>query len=316
MKKGKQIMALGIGVTVLLGGCLNMNLSKDKEKVDKEIVATSGERNAYEKDNFVRIQDYHGAGYTLRNSGKETRHLAASHRGEIQKAVKAFFVDTYKTEVMVHNIIGAVDGASVFVESIGEPHFYSVAIVPIDLNNKKVKTDEVWSQEGQVENALSGALYAMAFDEKFTKLDRYLKDFTASYPIVGTPIKAIENVGAKGYATSYYYINPVGEAFDELYKMYLKNPDISKDEVRNYLHEQKFEPEDILLTIYLYMKDKEKAPDKDMFNKVVSDIEKMEGIPRGSYSIILNDNLIDRRRAIGTKENSLKRTAPNEITKD
>ncbi|MFJ7747618.1 DUF1672 family protein [Peribacillus sp. NPDC097295] len=313
--KGKKVMALGIGVTVLLGGCLNMNLSKDKE-VKKEIVATSGERNAYEKDHFVRIQDYHGAGYTLRNSGKETRHLAASHREEIQKAVKAFFLDTYKTEVMVHNIIGAVDGASVFVESIGEPHFYTFAIVPIDLDSKKVKTDEVWSQEGQVENALSGALYAMAFDEDFTKLDRYLKETTASYPIVGTPIKAIEKVGAKGYATSHYYVNPVGDMFDSLYKMYLKNPDISKDELKDFLQKEAFGPEDIILTIYLYMKDKDKVPDKAIFNKIVSDIEQMEGIPRGSYSIILNDNLIDRRRAIGTKENSLKRTAPNEIMKD
>ncbi|WP_407406254.1 DUF1672 family protein [Peribacillus sp.] len=313
--KGKKVMALGIGVTVLLGGCLNMNLSKDKE-VEKEIVATSGERNAYEKDHFVRIQDYHGAGYTLRNSGKGIRHLAASHREEIQKAVKAFFLDTYKTEVMVHNIIGAVDGASVFVESIGEPHFYTFAIVPIDLDRKKVKTDEVWSQEGQVENALSGALYAMAFDEDFTNLDRYLKETTASYPIVGTPIKAIEKVGAKGYATSHYYVNPVGDTFDSLYKMYLKNPDISKDELRDFLQKEAFGPEDIIFTIYLYMKDKDKAPDEAIFNKIVSDIEKMEGIPRGSYSIILNDNLIDRRRAIGTKENSLKRTAPNEIMKD
>ena len=55
-----------------------------------------------------------GLGNTLRNSGKETRHIAASHQEEIQMAVKAFFLDTYKTEVMVHNIIGAVDGASVF----------------------------------------------------------------------------------------------------------------------------------------------------------------------------------------------------------
>ena len=89
-------------------------------------------------------------------------------------------------------------------------------------------------------------------------------------------IKAIEKVGAKGHATSHYYVNPVGDTFEDL----------------------------------------DKAPDEAIFNKIISDIEKMEGIPRGSYSIILNDNLINRRRAIGTKENSLKRTAPHEIMKD
>lgn len=316
MKKGKKIMALGIGMSVLLGGCSDMDNSKDKENVEKTSIAVSGKKNAYEKENFVRIQDYKGEGYTLRNSGTKTDKIAKAHRGDIEEAVKEFFLDTYKTEVTVHNIVGASNGATVFVESVGEPHFYSFAIVPIDLDSKKVKTDEVWSQEGQVENAISGALYAMIFDQEFAKLDEYFESVTQGYPVVGTPIEAIENVGAKGYATSYYYISALDDIFDDLNKIYLENPDISKQELKKVLHKNDFAPDDMILTIYLYMKDDNTKPDEDTFNKIVSDIEKMEGIPRGAYSIILNDNFIDRRRAIGTKENSLERSVPNEIMKE
>ena len=47
-------------------------------------------------------------------------------------------------------------------------------------------------------------------------------------------------------------------------------------------------------------------PDTDIFNTIVSDIRNLAGIPRGEYSVILNDNFIDKSRAMGTKENTLK----------
>ncbi|MDQ0233676.1 hypothetical protein J2S19_005033, partial [Metabacillus malikii] len=44
---------------------------------------------------------------------------------------------TYKTEVKVHNVVGSQDAATVFVESVGEPHFYTYAVVPIENKRKK-----------------------------------------------------------------------------------------------------------------------------------------------------------------------------------
>ena len=103
----------------------------------------------------MSVQEYTGEGYALRN-GKETDKIAEANRDEIEVAVKKFFSEKYKTEVIVHNLVGAVDGVSVFVESVGEPNFQAFAIVPIDVQSKTVKSDSVWSQEGQIENALSG----------------------------------------------------------------------------------------------------------------------------------------------------------------
>jgi len=115
--------------------------------------------------------------------------------------------------VKVHNIVSAVDGVSVFVESIGEPYFYTFAIVPVDVKNGEVDPNHVWSQEGQVENAIKGGLYAMACEKEFSNLDTYLEGVTDDYPIVGTPIEAVENVVGTGFSTSYYSVTPFGDVF-------------------------------------------------------------------------------------------------------
>lgn len=302
-------IALCISLSILLGGCLNMGNILDEEK------AGEARKEAYEKENYVRIQDYTGEGYTLRNTRKETGQIAEANREELEEAVEAFFLEDYKTKVIVHNIVSAVEGVSVFVESVGEPHFYTFAIVPIDVKNKKVKTDRVWSQEGQVENAIKASLYAMVFDQEFSNLNTYLEDAVQKQPITGTPLKAIENVGANGYATSYYYTSILGVEFDEIYTMYLKNPEISKKELKNSLVKEDFESDRVIITVYLYMKEANTNPDKDVFNEIVDGMEKLEHIPKGAYSIVLNDNYIDKRRARGTKENTLDRSVPNEIIK-
>ncbi|WP_262421999.1 DUF1672 domain-containing protein [Bacillus aquiflavi] len=233
----------------------------------------------------------------------------------MDKAVKKFFLDNYKTEVIVHNVVGAVDGASVFVESVGEPHFYTYAIVPIDIDEEKVLTDQVWSQEGQVEDSIAGALYAMIFDEEIATLDHYLQTFVNNHPVIGKRIDAIANVGANGYSTPYYYINTIDEAFDSLFKTYIQNPNLSKDEWKKQLTRNDFDPKGIILTIQLYMKEPNIEPNKAIFDQIVSDIENMDGLPRGSYTVILNDNNVDKKTAIGTKDNSLERSDPNDKIK-
>lgn len=316
-ENNKKIIMWVLGLLLLLGGCMNIKDAKNKDGDDKHEAAFGGKNKKEEySKNFVSIQDYKGEGYTLRNSGTETDRIAEKNSDKIEKAVKSYFLDKYKTEVKVHNIVGAVNGASVFVESMGEPHFYSFAIVPIDIDQKEVKTDKVWSQEGQVEFAIKGSLYAMIFDEEFSKLDTYLESVANEHPIVGTPMEAIEKVGGKGFTTEYYYISTPGPEFDEIYNMYLENPNISKEELKKVLSKSDFKADNVVVTIYLYMKEKNTEPDQVLFNQVVSDIESMEGLPKGEYSVLLNDNLIDRRRAIGDKDNSLERSYPNKIIKD
>src|SRR5690625_478094 len=148
---------------LLLGGCLNMGNTGDEKQGKNENTKDNenDKQNAYEEENYVPIQEYTGEGFTLRDANPKTGEIAEENREEVVTAVEGFFKNKDKTEVDVHNIVSAVDGLSVFVESVGEPHFYSFAIVPIDIKNKEVKTDQVWSQEGQVESALNSGLYVI-----------------------------------------------------------------------------------------------------------------------------------------------------------
>lgn len=51
-------------------------------------------------------------------------------------------------------MVGAKDGATVFIESAGEPHFYTYAVVPIDETSEKVDIGNIQADEYQVQNAI------------------------------------------------------------------------------------------------------------------------------------------------------------------
>jgi hypothetical protein len=314
--KVKTFILLFLGISFLLGGCAIMENNTDSIPEKNNQTNDLDKINEFEKENYVRIQEYSGEGYTLRDSRKETGEIAEENRALVEKEVQTFFKNNYKTDVTIHNIVSAADGVSVFIESVGEPHFYTFAIVPIDVKSKEVKTDSVWSQEGQVENAIKGGLYAMAFDEEFAKLNQYLEGLTQEYPIVGTPMKAIENVMGTGFTTPYYFITPFGDVFKELFEMYINSPELTKKELRTFFEENNFDPESVAVGIEFYMKGAKTEPDEIIYKKIINEIEDMQGIPKGSYSVMLNDNFIDPERGIGAKENTLGHFSPDKIIKE
>ncbi|WP_197275576.1 DUF1672 family protein [Bacillus sp. FJAT-22090] len=291
-----------------------MDTENTKSSQKETVAATGGHGIALKTENLVSVQEYTGEGYALRN-GEETDKIAEANRDEIEVAVKKFFSEKYKTEVIVHNFVGAVDGVSVFVESVGEPHFHTFAVVPIDLQSKTVKTDSVWSQEGQIENALSGGLFAMAYDEEIANLNNFMNQITKEYPVVGKTKEAVEKTDS-GYSTPYYYMSFFTDVFDHLNSMYLENQNVSKEELRNFLDENKFETEAVKITINLFMKEKDVEPDKVTYSQIVSEIESMDGLPRGAYTLLLHDNLINSKYGNGSKDNSIEETTINEIMKE
>src|SRR5690625_6560712 len=123
-----------------------MGSTGDEKQGENEAIKDneSDKQNAYEQENYVPIQEYTGEGFTLRDANPKTGEIAEANREEVVTAVEDFFINKYKTEVDVHNIVSAVDGVSVFVESVGERHFYSFAIVLIEIKYKEVNTDLVW----------------------------------------------------------------------------------------------------------------------------------------------------------------------------
>ncbi|MFG6496259.1 DUF1672 family protein [Fictibacillus sp. UD] len=295
-KKMGMITASLLGI-MLLGGCMK----GEAEKVKKEA------------NPLVSVEDYTGEGYDLPN-GKENDKIAEANRDKIISSTEKFFLNTYKTEVKVHNIVGNKDGATVFVESINEPRFHTFAVIPID-NKGKVRPEGIWTEEGQVELSIKSGLYGMIYQEQLKTLDTYLEEFLKEYPVVGKQKEAIQKTSSTGFTTPYYYISIAGESLDGLYEEYMKDPQKTKEDWQAEAKNLMSRPEDFLITIQLFMKDKDANPDQKLFNQLVSDIERMKGLSPGSYSVFLNDNTINKGSANNTKENKLELNYPNEIIK-
>lgn len=291
-----------LGIIIMLGGCSNPT--------------DTSETNASD-DALVSVAEYNGDGYAL-PYGKETDQIAEDHQEQIEKAAVALFQENYQTEVAVHNVVGALDAATVFVESVGEPHFYTYAVVPIDEKEKKVMTEQISADAFQVENAMKGGLYHMIFSNDFKKLDDYYESLVAEGKVVGKTEAALENVGGHGFMTPYYFIStdPDDAAIKPVYDLYLQNPNESVVALRNAYKAELFDSENLKINIQLFMADKADKPSENIFHEVTRALEEMDSIPRGTYSFSLNDHFIDKKSGEGAKENSLKRGFPDYIVKE
>jgi len=314
MRHNNKVLEFGLGITVLLGGCdIGTDTKSTEEETGTEVQTGDKQEIAMNTENLVRVQDYNGEGYALRN-GEETDKIAEANRVDIEVAVKKFFSEKYKTEVIVHNLVGAVNGVSVFVESVGEPHFHAFAIVPIDVKSKTVNTDGVWSQEGEVERALSAGLFAMAYEKEIDNLDVFVNQLIKDYPVVGKTIEAVNNTSSR-YYTSHYFISAFDEIFNKLNTLYMKDQNISKEEIRKFLDESKFDPEAVSITLNLFMKEANTEPDEKVYDEILNKIKESANFPKGAYALILNDNTINSKYGTNSNDNSITKNVMNKIVK-
>ncbi|MFC7371098.1 DUF1672 family protein [Fictibacillus iocasae] len=296
-KKHLGMMAGTLLGMMLLGGCMK----GETENVEKE-------SNAY-----VSVQDYTGQGYRLPNGDKNDK-IAEANKDEVVQSMEEFFLNNYQTKVKVHNIIGNKDGATVYVESLGAVKFSTFAIIPID-NQGKLRPEGIWTEPGQVEYAIQSGIYAMVYEDQLATLDAYLTKFAGEHPVVGLTDEALKKTFAGGFSTPYYYITMPGESFDALSKQYLEKPETTKEEYQAAVKSLKRDPEEYNVVIRLFMKEKNQKPDKQIFDQLVSDIEAMENLPLGAYSIFLHDNEILKGDGQNSKDNTLAQDFPNEIYK-
>ncbi|MBG9545463.1 hypothetical protein ABE29_22710, partial [Cytobacillus firmus] len=277
MNKKTKTLLCSVGISLLLGGC-----SDESEKTKETQAAPSEETK-------ISVQDYTGEGYAL-PYGRVTDEIADKNLAQIEEAATSFFKEKYMTDVTVHNVVGAKDGATVFVESKGEPHFYTYAVVPIDELERKVMTEKIWADEFQVENAIKGGLYGMIFKEEFNQLDNYYDSLAAEGKITGRTKESIQNVGGHGFSTPYYFISIASEtSIQPVYELFMKNPDESAENLRKAFKDNSFSAENLFINIQLFMADPNAKPDKKLFDRIIKDLEEMTSIPRGSYSFVLND---------------------------
>ena len=117
-----KFTALLIALAMLAGCNLSDNEKETQAKEDEKVILGAGGIKL-QAENFVRVQDYTGEGFSLRNSHR-TKDIIKGKEEEIEDAVVEFFQTKYKTDIKVQAIHPAVDGAAVYVESIGTPLLY------------------------------------------------------------------------------------------------------------------------------------------------------------------------------------------------
>ncbi|MGX1265417.1 hypothetical protein RKD55_003221 [Rossellomorea marisflavi] len=295
-------------LSLLLGGCFGADRS-----VNQKTTAVGADSVSRSDDMYESILTYTGDGYDL-PGGDKTETFAKDHKKDVEKAVKDHLKAEFNTDVKIHNMMGNRDGVTVFYESTGPLHFYATAIVPIDLKNKNVLADHVWTLEGVVERGIKGALYAYLFEDEFKELDRILGELENEEDIVGRKIEAIENVGGIGYMTPLYFLanSTDDKAIEPVYELYMKDPETPKAELRSAFNKEQFIPEDFLFSIQFYMEDPHKEPDEAILEKIVNTIVESTTIPSGNYAINLHDNYVIKHAAEGSKDNSISQKFPDE----
>ena len=302
MYKKRLLCAMAV-LSLFIGGCGTVDQTEEKKK--EKSTEVNGEENKKVPE-YVSVEEYIGEGFTFKNGSEESDRIAEDNREEIEKAVKQFMLDTYKTEVEVHNIVGAIDYASVYVEAKEPLSFYTFVNVPVDLKNKKVYPDKIWTLEGEVEVAMWSALYGLVFEEEVAALQSYLESVADEYGFVGERLESLQNIGGRGFAKPYFYINVSDPQFRELYDMYLENPGMDKEEMKAAIDSAQVDANQVRVTIYVYMKEKGKDPVQKIIDSIKSDTEDMDGLPPGTYRVYLNDNDISTEHGMGTKKSKIR----------
>uniref|UniRef100_UPI00114D455A DUF1672 family protein n=1 Tax=Bacillus mediterraneensis TaxID=1805474 RepID=UPI00114D455A len=272
-------------------------------------------KNTQTDERYVSVQDYTGEGYRMKG-GEEEEVIAKKNREEIEKAVKEFFLDKYKTEVIVKNLVGSDGAVSVIVKSKGLLDFYTYAIVPINDSENKVYYEKVFSEEGEVEAAIQSGLYKITNEEAFNLLNTLLENFSEENSITGITSETVQKLSTSGYNTPYYYVTVNNDTLTPLLQAYLDNPNISRNDLLKIYESTELNVDGLYITIQIYMADKNKQPDKEVFRKLKKIIEENNNIPKGSYNILLHDNYINKRTAIGSKNNTIESTFNNLIVKE
>ncbi|KMK94810.1 DUF1672 family protein [Rossellomorea marisflavi] len=307
MKYHIKLVTLIISIALLLGGCFGADNSQKSAK----------EQDPFDrpKDQYESVLTYSGDGYDL-PGGEENEKIAKEHKDAVVKATKDYLKKEYNIDVEVHNMVGNKDGVTVFFETTGRLHFYSTAIVPIDPENQRILSDNVWTLDGRIENSIRGSLYAYINEDEFKELDKEMESVAKTYDIVGSSLESLQNVGGNGYSTPFYHVTStkLDLAMKPVYDLYLENPKATKEELAEAYDISEFDPNYTFITIQGFMKKEKAKPDQDAFNKIEKFVKENNNLPKGTYEIFLNDHYVQKSKGTGLKMNSIKYSTP--IIKD
>ncbi|MBF2536152.1 DUF1672 family protein [Listeria marthii] len=274
MKKKVIVLLTGL---LFLGGCFNINGKTEQEKA---------------QEGTTPVQEYVGQGYSFVDGNKSAERVK-EHEEEIKQEAINYMKTKYKTDVKVNNVVPARNGAVVIVESEAPIQFTTSVVVKFLLNNK----DEIGSgtsDEGAVEQAIVGGLYAKAYEEEFEHLDEVAEKLARKNDLEGFTQEALDKTSPSGHQGKYYFITAINDDYLGVYNAYLNNTQISSNELQALF--VKDDPTSKNMTIVMnYFSKEDKLPKQAVVDSLAEQFRKESNLPRGFYPINLFKNFIVNR---------------------
>ncbi|MBF2399206.1 DUF1672 family protein [Listeria marthii] len=280
----KKIIGL-LASLLLLGGCFNMNEKTEQEKA---------------QEGTTPVQDYVGQGYSFVDGNKSAERVK-EHEEEIKQEAINYMKTKYKTDVKVNNVVPARNGAVVIVES-EEPIQFTTSVVVKFLLNKKDEIGNGTSDEGAVEQAIVGGLYAKAYEAEFKHLNEFTEELAQKYDLLGYTEEALSKTSPSGYQWKYYFVTVWYDDYLSPYEAYLANPNISAEELRILFNKVDPDSKNISIPMAFFSKE-DKVPEQKLADKLAEEIKQEEGIPKGSYMVTLYKKFIVNRVGLPDGEN-------------
>ncbi|EAD5761856.1 DUF1672 family protein [Listeria monocytogenes] len=268
----KKIISL-LASILLLGGCFNMNEKTDQEKA---------------QEGTTLVQDYVGQGLSFVDGNKSAERVK-EHEEEIKQEAINYMKNTYKTDVKVNNVVPARNAAVVMVESEEPIQFHTYVIVGLILNKDEVGNAR--SDEGEVEKAIVGGLYAKAYEEEFKNLDVFAEKIAKENNLLGMRAEAIDKTASDGYTSNYYFLSIFALDYPSVYNAYLENPKISAEELKKLFEKDDPTSKNISIPMKFFVRGN-KLPEQGVADNLANEIKQEEGIPKGRYAVLIYKNFI------------------------
>ncbi|MBF2703462.1 DUF1672 family protein [Listeria welshimeri] len=272
----KKIILSLSAMLLLLSGCFNLNEKTEQEKA---------------QEGTTPVQDYVGQGFSFVD-GDKSEELVKRDEEKIKQEAINYVKNRYKTDVKVNNVVPARNAAVVMVECEEPIQFHTSVIV-----GKVINKEGEWlarSNEGEVEKAIVGGLYAKAYEAEFKNLDAFVEKIAKENNLLGLQAEAINKTASDGYTNNYYFLSIFALDYPSVYNAYLENPKISSEELKKLFEKDDSTSKNISIPMKFYSKENI-LPKQEIADDLANEIKQEEGIPKGRYSVLIYKNFIVNR---------------------
>ncbi|MBF2368469.1 DUF1672 family protein [Listeria welshimeri] len=272
----KKIILSLSAMLLLLSGCFNLNEKTEQEKA---------------QEGTTPVQDYVGQGFSFVD-GDKSEELVKRDEEKIKQEAINYVKNTYKTDVKVNNVVPARNAAVVMVECEEPIQFHTSVIV-----GKVINKEGEWltrSNEGEVEKAIVGGLYAKAYEAEFQRLDTFAEKLAKENNLLGLRNEAIDKTAAEGYTSNHYFIVAMDVYYPSVYNAYLANQGISAEELRKLFEKDDPKYEHVSVPMEFYSKENN-LPEQKLADDLAEELKQERGLPKGSYDIRVYKNHIVNR---------------------